>query len=473
MRRGVIESRFGGWVDPADCFRALCGDTHPAFWLDSGVAAVEGVSALGTGSRVVTRRREGNLADWPSGNLHDESIFDFLEREQAPGSQNTGPQGADAAGFPLGWIGWLGYELHEETLATGLGRESRYPDTALLLADRAVVFDHARREVSLVALGDAWVGELEEWRRTTVSTLEACQDGRDSKDPAQRTAAMGMGLSPSVRAEWAYSDDEYRAMIVECQRAIRAGDAYQLCLTTEIRIDVHPDPVETYLTLRASSPSHHGAFLRMSGVSVLSSSPEVFLSVSAVGAVESKPIKGTRRRGATPAEDDALLEELLGSEKERAENLMIVDLVRNDLSRVCVLGTVTVPLLLQVESYAQVHQLVSTVRGTLSEGATGIDAVRACFPAGSMTGAPKLSAVRLLDALEQRPRGIYSGAFGYFGLDGRIELAMTIRTIVLDVDGATIGTGGGITALSVPEEELEETRIKAAALLRALGLVTL
>ena len=211
----------------------------------------------------------------------------------------------------------------------------------------------------------------------------------------------------------------------------------------------------------------------MAGVSVLSSTPEIFLAVTADGTVESRPIKGTRRRGATPVEDRALVAELVGSEKERAENLMIVDLVRNDLSRVCAVGSVTVPHLLEVESYAQVHQLVSTVRGSLDERSTGIDAVRACFPAGSMTGAPKLSAVRLLDALEQRPRGIYSGAFGYFGLDGRIELAMTIRTIVIDANGATIGTGGGITALSVPEEEIEETRIKAAALLRALGLVTL
>ncbi|HEU4850437.1 MAG TPA: anthranilate synthase component I family protein, partial [Terrimesophilobacter sp.] len=280
-------------------------------------------------------------------------------------------------------------------------------------------------------------------------------------------------LSPS--AVWAHPDADYLAMIETCQRSITAGDAYQLCLTTEVRLDAHPDPVDTYLRLRELSPSHHGGFVRIGGVSLLSSSPEQFLSVSAPEPgpggriVESKPIKGTRRRGTTPEEDAALRAELLSSDKERAENLMIVDLMRNDIGRISEVGSVTVPGLLAVETYAQVHQLVSTVRGVLAAGLDPVDAVAACFPAGSMTGAPKHSAVLTLDELERRPRGIYSGAFGYFGLDGRIELAMVIRSIVLDADGATIGTGGGITALSVPEEELEEVRIKAAALLRVLG----
>ena len=182
------------------------------------------------------------------------------------------------------------------------------------------------------------------------------------------------------------------------------------------------------------------------------------------------PIKGTRRRGNTVQEDALLRAELEGSEKERAENLMIVDLMRNDIARVSRIGSVTVPSLLAVESYAQVHQLVSTVRGTLAEGLRPVDAVLACFPAGSMTGVPKSSATAILDRLEGRARGIYSGAFGYFGLDGRIDLAMVIRSIVLDRDGATVGSGGGITALSVPEEELDELKLKASALLRVLGV---
>ncbi len=221
-------------------------------------------------------------------------------------------------------------------------------------------------------------------------------------------------------------------MIEACKAAITEGEAYQLCLTTEATVSVSPDPVATYLALRSLSPTHHGALLRAGGVSLLSASPEQFLSVSPDRVVESKPIKGTRPRGISPEADDSLRTELVESEKERAENLMIVDLMRNDIGRISEIGSVTVTSLLEVESYAQVHQLVSTVRGTLAAGLRPVDAVRACFPAGSMTGAPKHSATLILDTLEHRPRGIYSGAFGYFGFDGSVDLAMVIRSIVID-----------------------------------------
>jgi para-aminobenzoate synthetase component I len=186
--------------------------------------------------------------------------------------------------------------------------------------------------------------------------------------------------------------------------------------------------------------------------------------------VRTKPIKGTRPRGATLADDLRLRAELEASEKERAENVMIVDLMRNDLGRVCVTGSVGVRHLLEVESYAQVHQLVSTVEGRLRPGLTAIDAVGAAFPAGSMTGAPKLSAMRILAGLEQGPRGVYAGCFGVLAADGSADLAMVIRSLRFRDGTVTIGAGGGITALSVPEEELEEVQVKAAALLRAAGL---
>lgn len=466
MRHRVITSHFTGWVEPSACFSTLSGGSEPLFWLDSGVDAPSGMSCLGVGSRVVTET-QGTLHDWPSGALTKESVFDFLRREQSPGIHCED----ESVGFSPGWVGWLGYELHETTVRTGLNRSSRCADAAFLFADRAVVFDHASRTITIVALGDSWSGEVAEWKERMVLMLETLGGESASGD---RELCTGDADATQVREPvWAYTDREYLAMIEDCQQSIRAGDAYQLCLTTEATLEAHPDPVDTYLRLRELSPSHHGGFIRIGDVSLLSSSPEKFLTVTTDGVVESQPIKGTRRRGSTSEEDAALHSELLSSEKERAENLMIVDLVRNDLSRVCEVGSVTVASLLVVESYAQVHQLVSTVRGTLSAGRDAVDAVTACFPAGSMTGAPKLSALRILDALECRPRGIYSGAWGYFGLDGSVDLAMTIRSIVIDSQGVMIGTGGGITALSVPAEELEETRIKAAALLRALGLVTL
>ena len=184
---------------------------------------------------------------------------------------------------------------------------------------------------------------------------------------------------------------------------------------------------------------------------------------SAVSVVASRP------RGADADLDARLRRELLESEKERAENLMIVDLMRNDLGRIAELGTVTVPSLLEVEEYAHVHQLVSTVRARIRHPLTVLDVVQAAFPAGSMTGAPKRSAMTILHELEEGPRGVYSGAFGYLGVDGSADLAMVIRSIVLTARGASVGTGGGITALSVADEEIEETRVKARALLEVLG----
>jgi para-aminobenzoate synthetase component I len=431
---------FGGWVDPADAFCALYGDETDVVWLDSGAAATSGRSYLGRASRVVTSETTG-------------SVLEFLRSELAASRIDVVNEG-----FALGWVGWLGYESRFETMDVPRTRTSPYPDAAFLFLDRAIEFDHATRQVTLLELGDDPDWRAEVGRRLLGPSTSSGTSGDSVPEPVEGPPAI-----------WRDTDAEYLAQIRECQRRIAAGDAYLLCLTTEARVDTPADPVTTYLALRASSPSHHGALLRVGDVALLSSSPEQFLSVTPGGMIESRPIKGTRPRGIDAESDVALASELALSEKERAENLMIVDLMRNDIGRVSEIGSVAVPSLLVVETYAPVHQLVSTVRGQLASGLVGMDAVVACFPAGSMTGTPKSSATRILDSLEGAPRGIYSGVFGYFGLDGRIDLAMVIRSIVLTPQGATIGTGGGITALSDPEEELAEVKLKAAALLLALG----
>jgi anthranilate/para-aminobenzoate synthase component I len=202
---------------------------------------------------------------------------------------------------------------------------------------------------------------------------------------------------------------------------------------------------------------------------VVSASPEQFLETYEHGLISSKPIKGTRPRGLTPEEDSVIAQELRGNQKERAENLMIVDLMRNDLGQVCQTGSVEVSALFEVETYATVHQLVSTIKGRLREDAGVLDALSAAFPGGSMTGAPKLRAMQIIQQLEEEPRGIYSGAMGFIGSNGVAELSMTIRTLVFSGGLVTIGVGGGITIDSEPAAELEETKVKAQALLRALG----
>ncbi|WP_116411162.1 anthranilate synthase component I family protein [Subtercola boreus] len=471
MTKGVLRHPLGDGIRAETAFHVLCGQSTDVFWLDGGPT-----SYLGAGEPFVP-------ADGVLGALRGE-----LSAPPRPS---------------LALVGWLGYELLAETVGTmpGMGgRTSPHPDAAFLRVDRLVAV-HSDGRAELVAAGERWEGELEQWRLRTIQLLEAgvTGDGADRADAgsadAELAAAVERATAPPpdplreahlpLEIIWRDTDAEYLAKIDACQSAIRAGDAYVLNLTTEITARGVIDPVAVYRELRQESPSEYGALLRIGGVSLLSASPEVFLEVGADGRVSTSPVKGTRARFPDPAADAREAEALADDPKERAENTMIVDLMRNDLTRVCVPGSVTVPSFLQVETHPHVHQLVSRVEGMLREGLGAVDAVEATFPAGSMTGTPKRSAIEILDLLEDRARGLYAGAFGFFAADGRAELAMTIRSIVVDSDGdsdsdtdsdssyngrsrATIGVGGGITALSVPSEELAETKLKAAALVRAL-----
>lgn len=484
MPRRIRSRLLPEWRDPADVFSARYADAEYAVWLDGGADATSGVSFIAVAHvrtefvtadaarGTVTRSRP---VDGRSGEVtYAASVFEVLgERLARDSSAERVTAGTGSAG-PLGWIGWFGYELGAQ-LNDVPAADAETPDAAFLFVDRGIHFDHGSRTVRLVWLDDdepddagaeapadaeSWADELGAALRSVPETTTL---------PAASARARGMPPVPEVR--WRHEPDRYAELITACQAAIVRGDAYQLCLTNRVDIDVQPDPAATYLALRASSPSHHGGYLRFGEFALLSASPEQFLLVEAGGVVSTKPMKGTRPRGADPARDAALRRELLESEKERAENLMIVDLMRNDLGRIAELGTVSVPNLLEVEEYAHVHQLVSTVRARIRRPLTALDVVQAAFPAGSMTGAPKRSAMTILHELEQGPRGVYSGAFGYLGVDGTADLAMVIRSIVLTPAGASIGTGGGITALSIAEEEIEETRVKARALLEVLGAV--
>ncbi len=435
MRPGLVRHQLSGVFEAAALFDAL----HPegdAFWLDSGEA---GRAFLGTGERL----------DLPQGEV--------LPRLRAELAAMCAP--ATLGRVPLGLVGWLGYELREETTGEAVRERGPLPDAAFLRVDRLVEV-HPDGTAALLALGDGWTGELAEWR-DRMEELAAAAAG----NPAATHRAGSIADEPV----WRDDAERYLANVRACQAAIREGEAYQLCLTSEVRVAGSFDARAVFDAVRATGATHHGGLVRIGGIALVSASPERFLEVDDDGLVQTSPIKGTRPRHPDPAEDARLAGELLASEKERAENLMIVDLMRNDLSRVCETGSVAVTRLHVVEPYPRVHQLVSTIQGRLRPAHTAVDALAACFPAGSMTGAPKLRAIRILDELERRPRGPYAGAFGYLAADGSADLAMTIRTIVIDSDGATVGAGGGITALSIPEEELAEARLKAAALLDALA----
>lgn len=290
-------------------------------------------------------------------------------------------------------------------------------------------------------------------------------EGRLGSVPApEETAAASDSVAFSLRR----SRERYREDIEACKRWLRAGDSYEICLTNRVAAETTVAPLDLYRALRRANPAPFAGFLRFGELAVLSSSPERFLAVDRDGWAESRPIKGTVRRGASLAEDARLADALHAGERFRAENVTIVDLMRNDLGRVCEVGTVGVPELMRVESYETVHQLVSSVRGRLRGGLGAADAVRACFPPGSMTGAPKLRTMEILDELEGEARGVYSGAIGWFGCCGACDLSVAIRTIVLDRGRATIGAGGAIVVDSDPDLEIEEMLLKAEAAAAAL-----
>jgi aminodeoxychorismate synthase component I len=263
-------------------------------------------------------------------------------------------------------------------------------------------------------------------------------------------------------------EDAYLAKIQAAQQHIARGDVYQLCLTTRLRGLYTGDPLSYFLRLRKAHSAPYAAFIRVGKVSYVSISPERLIEVHGTR-VLSSPIKGTRKRGENPEEDLNLIEELAADPKERAENLMIVDLIRNDLASVCEPSSVTVESLLAIRSFSTVHQLVSDVSGTLRDGKSGFDALRALFPGGSMTGAPKIRAMEIIRELESTPRGDYSGGIGWIGKDGSMDLGMVIRTAIFDGDQVSIGIGGGITSDSVPAQEHREIQLKANALVSALS----
>lgn len=425
MSEQLVAVELPRWVDPAFVHASSFAAADHSFWLDAGPGARDGWSWLGDGTPDDPARVRGTACEGAS----------------APG---------EAGRFGGGWVGWIGYDEAAARAGAPAARDAEaVPHELWLRVARLVAFDHARQRAWALAPG----GEVERL------ASEVSAAGQSALPPAAASAR---------KAQARHSPDEYAALIERCRDSIREGDAYQLCLTTRFEVDGRVDPVESYRRLRHATPAHHGGFVRSGGVALLSASPERFLDV-ADGIVRTRPIKGTRPRGADEMTDAALASELTASEKERAENVMIVDLMRNDLSRVCAPGSVGVDALLEVESYPAVHQLVSTVSGELVPGTTLDGLLDAAFPAGSMTGAPKLSAMTILHQLERAPRGVFSGCFGWVGDDGALDLAMVIRSIVTHPEGAYVGAGGGITWRSDAAAEVAEVGIKARGPLAALG----
>ncbi|MGW2257181.1 aminodeoxychorismate synthase component I [Streptomyces sp. NPDC001780] len=455
---------------PAEAaFTALYADAPHAFWLDSGRSDGQKgrFSFMGDASGPLARvvearvdRRQVVVTSAGASEVVKGSFFDWLERDMRVHRADVPPLPFD---FALGWVGYLGYELKAECSGEHVYR-SPHPDAAMIFTDRAVAFDHERRATYLLALvKDGSAAPSTAWFDKTQCRLEELAE----PSPAGSADVLEPSDAPGVVDTWRLRHDRerYVQLIAACHKEIEAGESYEICLTNMISGSGTFRPLPAYRQLRHRNPVPFGALLRLGALSVLSSSPERFLRVGADGAVESKPIKGTRPRSESPAEDKRLWMELAQDPKERAENLMIVDLVRHDLSQCAEMGSVHVEPLFQIESFPTVHQLVSTVHAQLRPDRDAVHCVRAAFPPGSMTGAPKVRTMRIIDGLEEGPRGIYSGALGYFSLSGAADLSVVIRTLVMTEDRISFGTGGAITTLSDAHAEFGETRVKATPLL--------
>ncbi|HEV7528275.1 MAG TPA: aminodeoxychorismate synthase component I [Solirubrobacteraceae bacterium] len=463
-------------------FERLFGDARHAFWLDSADAPTRlaQCSFLGTSAgadrcvleydvseKAVTAHGVGPSVTERS------SIFDVLDREIA--ARPIALPANWPRGLLGGFVGYLGYECKADCGSSNEHR-SDVPDAVLMLANRVVAVDHAAQRTDVMALAhdddvDAmrWLDEAEMILRDLVAAAAAQRSGGADEDAKSGNVDGVAGNAGPVTFHCGRGREQYLADIARCQAALAAGESYEVCLTDQISTSARPEPFALYRVLRRTNPAPFAAYLKLGELAVLSSSPERFLSVDRDRQVQARPIKGTTSRSSDPTEDEALRRELVHDEKTYAEHLMIVDLLRNDLGRVCEVDSVRVPELMVVEDYATVHQLISTVTGVLEQETTPVQCVRACFPGGSMTGAPKLRTMGIIDETERVARGVYSGALGYFGLDGSVDLSIVIRTIVLRPGATTIGAGGAIVMQSDPEEEFEEILLKARAPMAAIA----
>ncbi|MFF4112303.1 aminodeoxychorismate synthase component I [Streptomyces sp. NPDC001714] len=465
--------QIAGAVDTEAAFTRLFAASPRSFWLDSSLVeeSRSRFSFLGDDSGplaefvrydVTASRCTVERAGRPPRKV-SASVFDYLKRQLSS-------RRVDADGLPFdftgGYVGYFGYETKADCGSANRHRADT-PDACWLFADRLIAVDHEEDVTYAVCLAEDTpqaARAAEEWLTDTLAQLSFLA-------PAAPRPAPPAAAEPDLAAAepWLVRDRAaYLADIEACQRELRAGTSYEVCLTDAARLPAPPDPYAFYRELRRVNPAPYAAFLRFGDLDVAGSSPERFLRITRDGVAEAKPIKGTAPRGATPFEDARLRDTLAADDKNRAENLMVVDLLRNDLGRVCRTGTVRVPRLMATETYATVHQLVSTVTGRLRAGTDAVDCVRACFPGGSMTGAPKLRTMEIIDGLETEARGVYSGALGYLGCSGGADLNIVIRTAVMAGGRMRLGAGGAIVLDSDPAAEYDEMLLKTAAQMRAL-----
>jgi anthranilate synthase component I len=451
----------GDLLTPVSAFLALCGRSERGFLLESviGGERIARYSFLGREPKLTLEaRRNGIIERGPLGTRPVRTDLLTALRER------LGPPAAEVPGLPRFTAGFVGYLMYDavrlfERLPDRHGREDELL-ASFSLYRSLVAFDHVAQRLVLIAMADPG-------QRAAFDAAERDLDAMEAD--LRRGVAAATEPAPSEEQLSLGDGAHFRESVLKAKEYIACGDIFQVVISRQQRRACALDPFAVYRALRMVNPSPYMYFLKDGESAIAGASPEMLVRVES-GRAETRPIAGTYPRGATPEEDEQLGRALLADEKERAEHIMLVDLGRNDLGRVCRHGSVSVPEFMKVERYSHVAHLVSSVIGELEDGKDALDALVATFPAGTLSGAPKIRAMEIIDELEPVGRGLYGGALGYLDLRGNLDFCITIRTLVLQGGQATVQAGAGIVADSDPVREEAETEAKAGAVREALRL---
>jgi anthranilate synthase component 1 len=376
----------------------------------------------------------------------------------------------DLPRFSGGAVGFISYDMvrYFENLPDQTEDDLGIPDSIFIITDTLLIFDNVNQTIKVVSNAHTEGRDLQEVYQETISKIDALAKKLRQPVPNMETGTAG-SPEDDPRIESNFAKEHFKEAVLKAKRYIHEGDAIQVVLSQRLRFDLQQDPFTIYRALRTINPSPYMYYLNFGDVQVVGSSPEVLVRLEGEQ-VEVRPIAGTRKRGKNEDEDQYLEKDLLSDEKELAEHIMLVDLGRNDLGRVAQISSVEVNEKFTIERYSHVMHIVSNVRGKLKEGLDCFDVLAAAFPAGTVSGAPKIRAMEIIDELEPTRRGIYAGAVGYIGFSGNMDTAIAIRTLVVKDQVGYLGVGAGIVADSVPENEFEETMNKGRAMLKAIGL---
>ena len=462
-------------LTPVSAYCRLQDDQH-SFLFESviGGERVGRYSFVGAGPFLQINAFEREIELTEGGQTRRYTVDDPLEHLHKMIEDYRAPHLAELPRFCGGAVGYAGYDTvrYTERLQNPPLDDRKLPDLSFALYDKMVIFDQIQKTIQVVVHADVRHGDLRKAYDDACRRVDSICQQLDTRTESIHLTDIAVSGDPQVQFKSNFSRSEYESAVEKCKEYIRAGDIFQVVLSQRLEVATRATSLDIYRALRVVNPSPFMFLLKTPATTLIGSSPEIMVRVED-GRTTIRPLAGTRRRGKTHAEDLALEKELLADEKERAEHVMLVDLARNDVGRVAEYGSVELSDVMHVERYSHVMHISSTVTGKLAEGKTALDALRAGLPAGTLSGAPKVRAMEIIDELERHRRGPYGGAVGYLDFTGHMDTCIALRTIVMVGQTAYLQAGAGIVADSVPSSEYEETLSKARGLLKAIEIAEL